>query len=116
LYELLAGHDRFVADLRPLAFAHLGLKTSLVCHPYDIATALIAQEAGCVVTAPDGRPLCAPLDTTSAVAWVGYANPALARKLGPLLRRALGARKKQRPHRSAAGRARRTRVAISSAR
>jgi len=89
LYELLAGHDRLVADLRPLAFARVGVAASLVCHPYDVATALIAREAGCVVTAPDGKPLRAPLDTTSAVAWVGYANPALARKIGPVLRREL---------------------------
>ncbi|MBI2518617.1 MAG: inositol monophosphatase [Opitutae bacterium] len=91
LYALIAGHDRFIADLRPIAFRRLGLAgtASLPCHPYDICTALIAREAGCVVTAPDGRPLRAPLDTTSPVAWVGYANPALARRIGPVLRRLL---------------------------
>ena len=41
LYEILAGHDRFIGDLRPLAFAKLNLPTSLVCHPYDICTELI---------------------------------------------------------------------------
>jgi fructose-1,6-bisphosphatase/inositol monophosphatase family enzyme len=86
LYELLMGHDRFVADLRPLAFAALHVRAALTCHPYDICTALIAQEAGCVVTAPDGRPLRVPLDTTSQVAWVGYANKTLARRIGPKLR------------------------------
>ena len=86
LHELLAGHDRFVADLRPLAFAELGLVAALACHPYDICTALIAQELGCVITSPDGKPLRAPLDTTTPVAWVGYANPALARWIGPKLR------------------------------
>lgn len=89
LYELLMGHDRFIADLRPLAFAQLGIDAALACHPYDICTALIAQEAGCIVTAPDGKPLCGSLDTTSPVAWVGYANKALARKIGPALRRLL---------------------------
>ena len=89
VYELLMGHDRFVADLRPLAFADLNVKTSLACHPYDICTALIAQELGCVITAPDGKPLRAPLDTTTPVAWLGYANPALARRIGPKLRRIL---------------------------
>jgi fructose-1,6-bisphosphatase/inositol monophosphatase family enzyme len=89
LYELLMGHDRFIADLRPLAFAQLRLASALTCHPYDICTALIAQELGCIVTAPDGQPLRAPLDTTSAVAWTGYANQALARKIGPKLRRIL---------------------------
>ena len=89
IYELLMGHDRFVADLRPLAFTQLRVRSALACHPYDICTALIAQELGCVVTAPDGKPLRVPLDTTSPVAWVGYANKALARRIGPKLRKIL---------------------------
>lgn len=89
LHELLVGHDRFVADLRPLAFARLGLASALACHPYDICTALIAREAGCLIVAPDGKPLRAPLDTTTPVAWVGYANPLLSRRIGPTLRRLL---------------------------
>jgi fructose-1,6-bisphosphatase/inositol monophosphatase family enzyme len=87
LHELAMGHDRFIADLRPLAFAELRISAALACHPYDICTALIAQELGCIVTAPDGKPLQVPLDTTSAVAWTGYANQALARKIAPKLRR-----------------------------
>jgi fructose-1,6-bisphosphatase/inositol monophosphatase family enzyme len=86
VYELLMGHDRFIADLRPLAFARLRVRAALACHPYDICTALIAQELGCVITAPDGKPLRTPLDTTTRVAWVGYANPALARRIRPKLR------------------------------
>lgn len=90
LYELIMGHDRFIADLRPLAFARLRIPGApLACHPYDLCTALIAQEAGCVICAPDGKPLRAPLDTTSPVAWVGYANATLARRVGPVLRRLL---------------------------
>jgi len=88
-YELICGHDRFLADLRPLVFRKLGLDSSLVCHPYDVCTALIARELGVVIEAPDGSPLDAPLDTTSPVAWVGYANPSLAKKIGPVLRRIL---------------------------
>lgn len=86
VYELATGHDRFIADLRPLAFARLRIRSALACHPYDICTALIAQELGCILTAPDGRPLRAPLDTTTPVAWTGYANPALARRIRPELR------------------------------
>ncbi len=85
LYELMMGHDRFVADLRPIAFEKLGIRDGLPAHPYDLCTALIAQELGCVVTAPDGQPLRVRLDTTSPVAWVGYANQALARRIGPVL-------------------------------
>jgi hypothetical protein len=90
LYELLMGHDRFVADLRPLAFAALKVRTSLACHPYDLCTALIAQALGCVITAPDGKPLRVPLDTTTPVAWVGYANATLAKRIGPELRKVGG--------------------------
>ncbi len=89
LYELLMGRDRFVADIRPLAFQATKARGALPCHPYDVCCALIAQEAGCVVEAPDGTPLRAPLDTTTPVAWVGYANPKLAVHLRPKLRRLL---------------------------
>ncbi|WP_438481146.1 inositol monophosphatase [Oleiharenicola lentus] len=89
LYELLVGHDRFIADVRPWAFGKLGLPAALTCHPYDICVALIAQELGCVITALDGKPLRVPLDTTSPVAWVGYANTSLARSIAPKLRAVL---------------------------
>jgi hypothetical protein len=82
LHELIAGHDRFVADLRPLADPD-----AFACHPYDICTAMLLQEAGGVVEAPGGEPLDAPLDTTSPVAWMGYANPALADQVRPLQKR-----------------------------
>ncbi len=88
LHELIAGHDRFIADLRPLV-ARGGAAGALTCHPYDICTALLAEEAGCIVTSPSGGPLLAPLDTTTPVAWVAYANPGLARRIGPVLRRLL---------------------------
>jgi len=87
LYELIIGHDRFLADLRPLVFRKLKLNSALVCHPYDICTMLIAREAGCIIEAPLGGKLDQPLDTTSAVAWTGYANPALARHIRPVLHR-----------------------------
>ncbi|MBV9128176.1 MAG: inositol monophosphatase [Verrucomicrobia bacterium] len=87
IYELLVGHDRMLGDLRPLVFAKLGLRTALACHPYDLCTAFLLAEAGGVVEAPDGKPLRAPLDTTSSVAWMGYANPHLARAVRPVLKR-----------------------------
>ncbi|MFM7751914.1 MAG: inositol monophosphatase [Opitutaceae bacterium] len=88
LHELIAGHDRMLGDLRPPAYAKLGLGgAALCCHPYDICVELIAREAGCVVEAPGGGPLRAPLDTVSPVAWMGYANPTLARAVRPVLRR-----------------------------
>jgi fructose-1,6-bisphosphatase/inositol monophosphatase family enzyme len=92
LYELLMGRDRLVADIRPLAFKATKARGALSCHPYDVCCALIAQEAGCVIESPDGRPLRAPLDTTTPVAWAGYANRVLARRLRPALRRVLAPR------------------------
>jgi hypothetical protein len=90
LFELLSGHDRMLGDLRPLAYAKLGYSAAaLCCHPYDIGTALIAREAGCVIEAPDGGELRQPLDTTTPVAWMGYANPILARRVRPVLRRVM---------------------------
>ena len=76
-----------LGDLRPHAFRKLGLKSPLVCHPYDICTAFLLQEAGGVVETPEGKALRAPLDTTSPVAWMGYANPGLARQVRPVLKR-----------------------------
>jgi fructose-1,6-bisphosphatase/inositol monophosphatase family enzyme len=80
LHELIAGHDRFVADLRPLVDPD-----ALACHPYDLCTAMLLEEAGGVVTDPHGDPLDAPLDTTTSIAWAGYANATLAARIGPVL-------------------------------
>ncbi len=87
IYELLAGHDRMIGDLRPLALQKIGLESALTCHPYDVCTAFLLQEAGGLIEAPDGSPLDAPLDTTSPVAWMGYANPHLADTVRPILAR-----------------------------
>jgi fructose-1,6-bisphosphatase/inositol monophosphatase family enzyme len=95
LYELIAGHDRFVADVRPLVRAVLaarGLPPPLTCHPYDICTALIAEESGVIVTDPFGRALDAPLNVEAEVAWAGYANARVRAQIEPLLREALRAR------------------------
>jgi fructose-1,6-bisphosphatase/inositol monophosphatase family enzyme len=92
LYELMAGHDRFIADLRPLAertLAARGLKLGICCHPYDICTALIARELGVILTDAHGNALDAPLDLTSDVAWVGYANARIRAQVEPLLQAAL---------------------------
>ena len=84
LYELIAGHDRWIADLRPLVRAG-----GLCCHPYDLCTALIAEEAGVIVRDPSGAPVDAPFDVTADVAWVGYANEQLRTLIEPVLQGAL---------------------------
>jgi len=92
LYELMMGHDRFVADLRPLIETVLkrrGLALGICCHPYDMCTELIAREAGVIVTDERGGPLRAQLKVEPDVAWAGYANDAIRREIEPLLRDAL---------------------------
>jgi hypothetical protein len=92
LYELMAGHDRYVADLRPLlegVMADRGLPRPLCCHPYDLCTILSAEELGLAITGPTGAPLDAPLDVEADVAWIGYANAALRRTVEPALLEAL---------------------------
>ncbi|EDY82862.1 hypothetical protein VDG1235_2485 [Verrucomicrobiia bacterium DG1235] len=85
LYELIAGHDRLVIDIRPLAFAKLGFPQSLTCHPYDLCTALVARAAGVIVTQPHTEYLNIPLDTTTTINWIAYANRALAKKIHPVI-------------------------------
>jgi hypothetical protein len=68
----------------------LDLDSTLVCHPYDVAAALVLTESGIVYESPLGGFPDAPLDTTSPVSWLAYANEALASKLRPVLQKALG--------------------------
>jgi fructose-1,6-bisphosphatase/inositol monophosphatase family enzyme len=92
LYELACGHDRFVADLRPLLerlLTQRGMPKGLCCHPYDICTALIAEELGVHLTDATGAKLNAPLDLETDVAWVGYANDAIRKQLEPVLQKVL---------------------------
>jgi hypothetical protein len=87
LHQLATGRDRFVADLRALVYRRLapGGGGGLACHPYDLAAALIAREAGVIVRGvPAGR-LAAPLDAHSPVAWAGYANRAIRDEIEPTL-------------------------------
>jgi len=95
LYELMSGHDRWIAELRPLlqpARRAAGRAPLFCAHPYDLSCELIAREAGVIVTDPRGAPLAAPLDVTSDVAWIGFANAELARSVGGALTAELRAR------------------------
>ena len=92
LYELIAGHDRFIADLRPLMerfLAKRGQALGICCHPYDLCTELIARECGIIVTDAFGQALGAKLAVEPDVAWVGYANPAIRDRIEPLLQQVL---------------------------
>lgn len=88
LYEILMGHDRFVADVRGLLYAHLksqGKETGHVCHPYDVCAHLIGTEAGVIITGGYGQPLQAPMDLNSEINWIGYANREIEREVKPIL-------------------------------
>lgn len=95
LYELMSGHDRFIADLRPLMEPLLNRRGSalgICCHPYDLCTELIAREMGVIITDARGGTLRAALDVRTNVAWAGYANSHIQQEIEPLLQRALTSR------------------------
>jgi fructose-1,6-bisphosphatase/inositol monophosphatase family enzyme len=88
LFEMLTGHDRFVAELREGLYARLkkeGKKGGHCCHPYDLCAHLIGTEAGLIITGRDGKKLNALLDTTSPVDWIAYANTSIKNEIEPVL-------------------------------
>jgi hypothetical protein len=90
LVELMVGHDRFCADLRPLFHRiqrgqNAELVPVLACHTYDIAGWLVAQQAGVVLTDGWGGPLQLPLDVHHDVHWCGYANAQLQSAIAPVI-------------------------------
>lgn len=92
LYELLMGHDRFIADIRAALYRMLQLKgewTGMTCHPYDVAAHLIGSEAGIHITNVSGGPLDPPLDTISDADWIGYANAFIRSEVEPILQQIL---------------------------
>jgi fructose-1,6-bisphosphatase/inositol monophosphatase family enzyme len=91
-YELIVGHDRFNADLRPLFYRIQDQPPGLCCHPYDCGGLLIAQEAGVILTDGLGNPLDGPLDTTTGLSWAGFANRTLHERIQPLLNEFLSPR------------------------
>lgn len=79
LMGLAAGADAAVLDPRPL----VGGATGLCAHPYDLAAIVVARSAGVVVEALPPGPLDVPLDTSTDVAWAGYANSEIAELVRP---------------------------------
>lgn len=95
LYELMSGHDRFIADLRPLLeplLTERGMPLGICSHPYDLCTELIAREMGVIVTDAQGQALRAPLDPETNIAWAGYANSHIRDEIEPMLQQALARR------------------------
>jgi fructose-1,6-bisphosphatase/inositol monophosphatase family enzyme len=95
LYELMMGRDRMLVDVRGLLYERFkreGKPTGHACHPYDLCTILVAEEAGVLITDGRGQPLDAPLDTTTDVSWIGYSNEAIRAEVEPVLMRLLARR------------------------
>lgn len=88
LYELMMGHDRWLADFRPLVEPTKSA-AGMCCHPYDLCTELIAREVGVIITDEYGHQLAAPLDVTSSTSWVGYANSTIQHLVAPALQAVL---------------------------
>lgn len=61
----------------------------LCCHPYDLCTELIARQVGVKITGPTGQPVQVPLDVTSDLAWIGYANHQIQAQVEPVLQAVL---------------------------
>ena len=81
-----------LVDVRGLLyekFAREGRATGHACHPYDLCTVLIAEECGVEITDRTGKSLNAPLDTTTDVSWIGYANADIRAEVEPVLMRLL---------------------------
>ena len=92
LYELMMGHDRWVADVRPLldlTLRNRGRALGLACHPYDLCTESIARACGVSVSDVNGQRLAPPLDVDTDVAWLGFANDTIRAHLLPVLTGAL---------------------------
>lgn len=85
MVELMVGHDRFCCDLRPLFYEILDAPQGLVCHPYDVAGLLVAQQAGVIITDGYSKPLAPPIDVRTPVHWCGYSNSGLRREIEPVI-------------------------------
>jgi len=90
MYEMLMGHDRYVADLRDLLnlkLAREGRPKGHICHPYDVCVFLIGTEAGLIITDSKGKPFNCPMDLISDIGWIAYANEAIQQEVEPILLR-----------------------------
>ena len=91
-YEMLRGHDRFIADIRAGLFRKVkakGGKTGHTCHPYDVCAFLIGQECGVVFTDLHGNAFDAPFSLTYPVDWIAYANQNLKEQIAPVFHQIL---------------------------
>ncbi len=82
LYEMIMGKDRFIADVRHRLFSTgLTKRKGHVCHPYDMAALVVAEEAGVILTDAYGQQIQSLFDTNLPLDWIAYANGALQKEI-----------------------------------
>ena len=92
LHALWQGQLRLVVDVRPQLnriWRAQGKPAVLCAHPYDLATWLIAHEAGVVMLSPNGAAFESAAEAVSDTGWIGFAHQALAERYRALLLRML---------------------------
>jgi hypothetical protein len=92
IYEVMMGHDRFCADLRPWLnsiLQGLGRPLCFTCHPYDCSAMLLATEAGCKLYDWKGEPFDGPMDLLSDMGWMLFANQDIDDLVRPILLEAM---------------------------
>jgi fructose-1,6-bisphosphatase/inositol monophosphatase family enzyme len=92
LVQLCNGVYRLIVDARGFLARRAGVAT-ITSKPYDVAGAIfVARAAGCVLVAPNDAPLDFPLDVTTPVDFIGFANRASHARMAPHLWRAFETR------------------------
>jgi fructose-1,6-bisphosphatase/inositol monophosphatase family enzyme len=89
LVQLALGRYRMVVDPREWVHRRRGAP-GVTSKPYDLAGAVVcARAAGAVVLDVEGGPLDFPIDATTPVGYLGFANEPTRRRLLPWWRRTL---------------------------
>jgi fructose-1,6-bisphosphatase/inositol monophosphatase family enzyme len=89
IVQLALGRYRMIADLRAWLARRSG-RATVTSKPYDVAGAILcARAAGCTISGPLGTELDFPLDATTPVDFIGFANRASALRMRPHLDAAL---------------------------
>lgn len=91
LAQLSLGVYRMIADIRGW-LARRDATRVITSKPYDVAGAIfVARRAGCILTGPLDAALDFPLDVSTPVDFIGFANAATHARLAPHLNVALSA-------------------------
>ena len=90
LYFVTTGRYRMLADLRAWLGRTHGLQ-NFTAKPYDLSALLVYTEAGVPVLGDDLLPLDAPLDTSTPLSLIAFANRSIQARMLPHLAAAMEA-------------------------